>query len=69
MKEYKLIENLLDESMQEEERMLKEIEASVNDPLFMADLTETMESFKTIDNEWWELVEVPSHVPSGLALD
>lgn len=55
MKEYEQIKDILDQKAQEEERMLKEMETAVNDPLFMADLVETMESFETIDNEWWEI--------------
>ncbi len=55
MKEYEQIKDILDQKAQEEERMLKEMETAVNDPLFMADLVETMESFERIDNEWWEI--------------
>lgn len=55
MKEYEQIKDILDEKAQEEERMLKEMETAVNDPLFMADLVETMESFEAIDSEWWEI--------------
>jgi len=27
---------------------------AANDTLFMADLNETMDSFSTVDSEWWE---------------
>jgi hypothetical protein len=54
IEEYAHIERLLEEHDQQEARQLREIEAAVNDPLFLSDLEETMAAFETTDAEWWE---------------
>ena len=33
---------------------IEQMEQAANDPLFMADLRETMSAFAAIDAEWWE---------------
>ncbi len=33
---------------------IKQMEQAANDPLFMADLHETMSAFAKVDAEWWE---------------
>ena len=48
------LESALEEKEQEEVQQLAQMEKAVNDPLFMADLQETMEDFITVDSEWWE---------------
>lgn len=54
IEEYEVVQNMLEEHVEEEGRMLKEMESAANDPLFLADLQETMKYFETVDNEWWE---------------
>jgi hypothetical protein len=56
LEEFALVEEILERSFpgpQEADR-LKEIERAANDPLFMADLHETMSAFAQVDAEWWE---------------
>ena len=54
IKEYNLVKNMLEEKVQEEAQMLKEMESAANDPLLLADIEETMIAFETADAEWWE---------------
>jgi len=57
IEEYEVVQNMLAEDVEEEARMLKEMESAANDPLFLADLQETMKYFEAVDNEWWELAQ------------
>ena len=54
IEEYARIEHILEEHDQKEARQLREMESAANDPLFLADLEETMTAYETIDAEWWE---------------
>lgn len=54
IEEYAQIEHLLEEQDQKEARQLQEIEAAAHDPLFLADLEETMKAFEATDADWWE---------------
>ena len=54
IEEYALIEPVLERHSQSEQRKLREIELAAKDPLFLADLRETMTAFKAIDADWWE---------------
>jgi|GEM_PF-1222715 len=38
----------------DEANKLEQMEQAANDPLFMADLRETMSAFAEVDAEWWE---------------
>jgi len=48
--------NSVDVSQEKSElqRKIAEIKNAPNDPLFMADLEETMTNFTYVDAEWWE---------------
>lgn len=54
--EFALIAELLEQRLQQEahEMKLRQMELAVQDPQFLADLTETMTAFHTIDTEGWE---------------
>lgn len=56
LEEYKRIASLLgDEALPDQDTvMLQQIEYAVNDPLFLADLRETMAAYETVDAQWWE---------------
>ena len=53
LEEYALVKDILDEHLHppEETDKLSQIEKAADDPLFMADLRETMLSFSEIDTE------------------
>jgi hypothetical protein len=56
LEEYALIEQILEQRLSDP-KMTEEIalvEQAANDPLFLADLQETMDDFTTADAEWWE---------------
>jgi hypothetical protein len=54
---FSLIEDTLEQRIQAhgDEAKLKLMEQAANDPLFLADLHETMQSFADSDAEWWEM--------------
>jgi len=54
IEEYALIEPILEGHDQNEARKIQEIELAATDPLFLADLEETMAAFEATDAEWWE---------------
>jgi len=54
IEEYTLVKPILEDHDQENERRLHEIALAASDPLFLADLKETMVAFEAIDAEWWE---------------
>jgi len=55
--EFALIEQTLEQRLFDLDAMnkLALIEQAANDPLFLADLQETMDAFGEADAEWWEL--------------
>lgn len=58
--EYRLIENFLQAtpfSTSSTESKLQLLKQAATDPLFLADLEETMSAFADIDEEWWETSE------------
>jgi len=54
IEEYTLIKSILEEHDQNETRKIQEMELAASDPLFLADLKETMAAFEAVDAEWWE---------------
>jgi hypothetical protein len=56
LEEYALIEDFLDQHLSDPrlDEKIALIEQAANDPLFIADLRETMDAFATADAEWWE---------------
>jgi hypothetical protein len=57
--EYDRIKKLLNSKNREveEEDKLRLIKKAANDPLFLADLEETMSVYQQVDTEWWERKE------------
>jgi len=56
LEEFALVKDILDRRSQttSEADKLAQIEQAAQDPLFMADLRETMSAFTEADAEWWE---------------
>jgi hypothetical protein len=56
LEEFALVEEILERRFPslDEANKLDRMEQAANDPLFMADLRETMSAFAEIDAEWWE---------------
>mgnify|MGYP001047574236 CR=1 FL=1 len=54
IEEYAFIKAILEEHDQQEAHKIQEIELAANDPLFLADLEETMAAFEATDADWWE---------------
>jgi len=56
LEEFALVEEILEQRLPtpDEADKLDQMEQAVHDPLFMADLCETMSAFAEIDAEWWE---------------
>jgi len=56
--EYTLIEKILNKRLPvtKVDSRIALIEQATNDPLFMADLEETMLAYAEADAEWWEVV-------------
>ena len=56
MEEFALVKDLLDQRSRttDDADKLAKIKQAVNDPLFLADLRETMSAFADADAEWWE---------------
>ncbi len=50
--EFKRVEAILDQPLSDD-KLVRMMGAS-DDPLFMADLRETMSAFAAVDAEWWE---------------
>jgi hypothetical protein len=59
LEEFALIEKILKQRLEEgrDDDKIKLIEQAATDPLFLADLRETMEAFAGVDAEWWEHAE------------
>ena len=59
MEEFALVKDMLDRRSQttDEVDKLAQIEQAAQDPLFMADLRETMSVFAEVDAEWWEATQ------------
>jgi hypothetical protein len=57
VEEFKLIEQILEQRLSETsiDEKTALIEQAANDPLFLADLQETMDDFAAADAEWWDL--------------
>jgi hypothetical protein len=56
LEEFALVRDILDQRSRttDEAGKLAQIEQAAEDPLFMADLRETMSVFAETDAEWWE---------------
>jgi hypothetical protein len=56
MEEFALVKDVLDQRDRtaDEANKLAKMEQAAHDPLFMADLRETMSAFSEADAEWWE---------------
>jgi hypothetical protein len=54
IEEYALVRPILENRDQELGGKLREMELAARDPLFLADLRETMAAFEVADAEWWE---------------
>lgn len=56
LEEYTLVEELLEQRLAVGSRdtRLAQIAQAADDPLFLADLRETMDAFHASDAEWWE---------------
>lgn len=54
IEEYALVRPILEGSEQELRDKLRAMELAAQDPLFLADLRETMSAFAFTDAEWWE---------------
>jgi len=56
LKEFALVKDILEQQFQplDEADKLEKMERAAQDPLFMADLRETMSAFAEVDAEWWE---------------
>ena len=54
IEELKELEQFQQERRQEESQRIQQMKEAASDPLFMADLQETMEDFAKTDSEWWE---------------
>ena len=59
MEEFALIKDLLDQQSRtkDEADKLAKMKQAAQDPLFLADLRETMSAFADADAEWWEPTE------------
>lgn len=57
LEEFALIEHVLEQRLSDSQldEKIALIEKATNDPLFLADLRETMDAFAPADAEWWEL--------------
>ena len=56
MEEFALVKDLLDRhaKTEDEANKLASMEQAARDPLFLADLRETMSAFAQVDAQWWE---------------
>ena len=56
LEEFALVERILEQRLPTpgEASKLAQMEQAASDPLFMADLRETMSAFADADAEWWE---------------
>jgi hypothetical protein len=56
MEEFALVKDLLDQQSQtaDDADKLAKMKQAAQDPLFLADLRETMSAFADADAEWWE---------------
>ncbi len=56
LEEFALVEEILEQrcpTLSEADKLVQ-MEQAANDPLFIADLHETMSAFSEADAEWWE---------------
>jgi hypothetical protein len=56
LEEFVLIEDVLEKQIKtrSEVENLMLMKQAANDPLFLADLEETMAAFQSVDTDWWE---------------
>jgi len=56
IEEFALVEEILEQRLppSAEADKFNQMVQAANDPLFMADLQETMKAFAEVDAEWWE---------------
>ncbi len=59
LKEFALVREILEQRFPslDEANKLAQMEQAANDPLFIADLRQTMSAFAEVDAEWWEPVQ------------
>jgi hypothetical protein len=57
LEEFALIEQVLEQRLADSQldEKIALMEKATHDPLFLADLRETMDAFAPADAEWWEL--------------
>ncbi len=56
VEEFALVETILEQRFPslDEAHRIDQMEQAAQDPLFIADLQETMAAFAAVDAEWWE---------------
>ena len=54
IEEYALVRSILEDRDLRSARQVREIELAADDPLFLADLRESMAAFEVADADWWE---------------
>jgi hypothetical protein len=56
VEEYDLVSETLEQRLaaQQRDEQLDHMEVAATDPLFLADLRDTMDAFSQVDAEWWE---------------
>ena len=57
LEEFALVKRILEQRfppLSEADKLDHQMEQAASDPLFMADLRETMSAFAEVDTEWWE---------------
>ena len=55
LEEYTLVADTLDQQLSAQlDVKIQQVENAMDDPLFRADLSETMTAFEHVDAEWWE---------------
>jgi hypothetical protein len=62
IQEFVLVKDILEQqanlpSNAEEDEQLRLMEQAASDPLFIADMHESMAAFSLVDSEWWEPAE------------
>jgi hypothetical protein len=55
LEEFTLVADTLEQRLATQlDEKLRQLEQAPHDPLFMADLDETMAAYESVDAEWWE---------------
>jgi hypothetical protein len=63
LEEFALVKDILDQqrAVHDDDVKLERMEQAVKDPLFLADMHETMHAFADVDAEWWESAQSVTH--------